>query len=321
MKRKIAMTMMLALLAAMLCCGAAQAADRIVSTWAQLQSALTEGGTVSLYDDITAESGSTALSVPSGVTVVLNLDGHTLSRGLTGAAANGYVIRNEGTLTIQRGIVTGGYNTGNGGGIYNTGTLTLDDAVLSGNRGGSLAGGIYNAGTLALVDAEISGNSAGDGGGIYNVASANITISGTTSLTGSTTSEHGGGGITNYGTVASSGSLTITGNTAKGDGGGIWVGPAASISMAGTVIIRDNTGEDVDNNLFLSSGKTITITGDLGDASRIWVTCKDGAGTITSGYGTYEGTDDPAACFFSDNDNYGITLRGGEAVLGSLVST
>ncbi|SDM09481.1 hypothetical protein SAMN04487833_1731, partial [Sarcina sp. DSM 11001] len=93
--------------------------DGGITTWNELQTALNAGGTVTLTQDITAGANDSALSVSSGLTVVLDLNGYTIDRGLADseAQANGNVITNNGTLTIsdtsaaQTGAITGGSNT------------------------------------------------------------------------------------------------------------------------------------------------------------------------------------------------------------------
>lgn len=157
--------------------------------WAGLQAALNQGGTAMLTQDITAGATDRFLNVPSGKTVTLDLNGHTLSRGLTNsaAAAYGYVIKNEGTLTITDsaggGTITGGNNAGDGGGIYNTGTLTLNGGTITGNKAtgtdetGS-GGGIFNktGGTLTVNGGCITNNIAVGfhGGGVYNGGTMNL---------------------------------------------------------------------------------------------------------------------------------------------------
>lgn len=119
-----------------------------ISTWAELQTAIGNGGVIKLSQDITAESGDEALTVPADKTVVLDLNGFTLNRALTGAVANGSVIVNNGTLAIMdggnTGVITGGNTTGNGGGILNNGTVTLYGGEITGNHADGMGGGVFN---------------------------------------------------------------------------------------------------------------------------------------------------------------------------------
>ena len=118
-----------------------------ITDWAALQTALTNGGVIKLTQNITATSTDAALTVPQGKTVVLELNGFTINRNLTEAAANGSVIINNGTLAItdtEGGKIIGGNTTGNGGGILNNGTLTLYGGEITGNKAAGQGGGVYN---------------------------------------------------------------------------------------------------------------------------------------------------------------------------------
>ena len=59
------------------------------------------GDTVTLDDNITATAEDTALRIPAGKTITLDLNGYTLDRNLDSAATDGSAIINNGTLTID----------------------------------------------------------------------------------------------------------------------------------------------------------------------------------------------------------------------------
>lgn len=138
------------------------------SPWMQVQEKLNQGGTVTLGNNYTASSSDSALVIPSDVTVRLDLNGHTLSRGLDSPVENGCVILNYGNLTITgSGTVTGGYNTGSGGAITNYGKLIIESGTFTGNKANE-GGGIWNGGELRIYRGKITNNTAGSaGGGIY----------------------------------------------------------------------------------------------------------------------------------------------------------
>ena len=129
---------------------------------------LTSGNTYTLQEDINLEG---YLYIESGKTVTIDLNGHTLRRNLDSPIANGNVISNSGTLTIQdsdageTGTITGGNkNSGNGGCIINQG-----------------------GGQLILKGGTITGNqTTGNGAGVYVSSSASITMSGNVRITGNT---------------------------------------------------------------------------------------------------------------------------------------
>ena len=117
-----------------------------ITSWADLQAAMNNGGIIKLGANITASGTDAALTVPAGKTVVVDLNGKSIDRALTSAAENGSVIINNGTLAIKGdGTITGGNTTGNGGGILNNGTLTIYSGIITGNNAAAQGGGVYNS--------------------------------------------------------------------------------------------------------------------------------------------------------------------------------
>ena len=204
----------------------------IISTWADLKATMSEGGFIKLGADVTDsdKNSSSFLKVDSDKTVTLDLNGHSIDRGLAednNAADNGYVILNLGTLTVRdssgekdengydKGRITGGNSTGDGGGICNGGTLIIESVTITGNKANN-GGGIYNTGALSVIDAEILRNTAErNGGGIYNNNIAEINRS---EITGNSCLENGGGiyvgtsGTLNFGNDYN----VVTGNKKEG---------------------------------------------------------------------------------------------------------
>jgi hypothetical protein len=137
------------------------------------------------------------------------------------------------TGASARFIMSGGTISDNtadadGGGVYITGAIaqsTMSGGTISGNTAGNNGGGVYNNGPFTMQGGMISGNTAGNnGGGIYN--SGNFTMS---------------DGV-------------MSGNTA-GHGGGIYNN--SSFTMSGSAMVAQ------DNDVYLPTGKTITVTGAL----------------------------------------------------------
>lgn len=220
------------------------------NTWGELQEALNSKSVVVLTNDFYAEDTDEMLTISR--TATLDLNGHTINRNLTEARANGCVIlvkyqgAEKGNLTITdssedgEGMITGGWNLGNGGGIVNNGTLTLQAGTISGNKsednGASQSrqwgtgAGIYSNGSNAyfyMKGGAVNGNTAaGGGGGIHstsNVKAFEITGGEIKNNSGNTK----GGGIRVASKNAVISGCVITGNSAnnasQGDGGGIYV--------------------------------------------------------------------------------------------------
>ena len=120
---------------------AAPSADEI-NSWAALQTAMAGSGTkiIRLTGDIEASANDSALTVPDGLTVNLDLAGFTIDRKLTAETENGNVITVSGKLIITDsgtyGAITGGwsnYLTGGGIHVKAGGSLTLRGGTIRNN--------------------------------------------------------------------------------------------------------------------------------------------------------------------------------------------
>ena len=123
-------------------------------------------GTVKLDTDFTALSGEKALNIASGKIITIDLNGHTIDRGLSDkdGAENGYVIGVAGELTVtdssegDLGKITGGNNINGstqtyGGGVYvdDNGTFYLKNGVtVYGDVDGQ--GTIKHFGTVTITE-------------------------------------------------------------------------------------------------------------------------------------------------------------------------
>ncbi len=234
--------------------------DLGITSWAGLQAALNAGGTVTLTHDITAADGDSCLEVPDGMTVTLDLNGHTIDRGLTGegktAQDNGNVITVQGNLTLidsgTGGTITGGntYSNLNGGGVYvNTdGKFTMSGGTISGNNSDYYGGGVYvnTGGTFDMSGGTISSNTAVRGGGVC-VAGGAFTMSDNGTISGNTTRSDGGGVCVNGGTFEMTGG-TISGNTAPYGGGVCVYDNVSTFNMSGGTISGNTAQKDGSNN-------------------------------------------------------------------------
>ena len=249
-------------------------------------------------------SGNTAKSNGGGVYIdssgTFKMSGMAKIAGCkttsTASVAGGGGIYNAGTLTISGGTISDNTATNNGGGVYiYSGTLTMSGGTISDNTAKSTGGGVYvNGGTFNLTDGTIGGtasaeaNTAQYGGGVY-VYTGNFTMEGGT-VSGNTATNNGGGVYVSSGTFTMK-SGAISGNTTTNNGGGVYV-YNSNFTMEGGEI-TDNTasargggvyaygtfkisgsasipaGEDGTNDVYLASGKTITVAGALTAASPV----------------------------------------------------
>ena len=298
------------------------AEDFNVSTDAELRDAIqNDGANITVTANI--DLSNSTLSIESGKTITIDLNGHTLDRKLTQRGEGGgqvITVRSGATLNLSNGTLKGGWG-GNAGGLVNeNGTVNLTDVNITGCTGDDKGGGICNFGTLTMTGGSITGNTSFDkddptgGGGMFNAEGATATLTGVT-ITGNQAKSKGGGGICNYGTLTLDG-CTITGNSCKMNGGGIYNYSTATLNMQGKNTITDNIGkEGLTHNVFLKENAVITVTSALTD-SKIGVTLEDETGTFTSGYKENNSDIDPATIFSPDlNSVMAISLVDNEAQL------
>lgn len=199
-------------------------------------------------------------------------------------------------------------------------SFTLTDCKGTGtitHSAGQDGNGVFVAGgTFHMEGGSITGNNATSGGGVY-VAAGEFNMRGG-SITGNTatgdgkTTGTGGGVFVGDGTFNMSGG-SITDNTAV-NGGGVYV--HGTFTVSGAVKITDNKKSDGNSNVYLSNGKTISVTGKL-DGAEIGVTTATKPGEsapveIAKGSGSYTVTTDDAKVFFADDlEKYSTKLDKG----------
>ena len=169
-----------------------------LTPWGALQREINKGGEITLTEDVTAEETDTSLVIPEGLTVTLDLNGHTLDYNTTenserqspAIIVNGTLILNDssadgsgritgvnnntemgacGTVCVEGSFtMNGGTIKDNlsqiGGGVCNEGTFTMTNGKITGNTA-TLGGSVYKDGTFTMTGGGISGNTAGDGQG------------------------------------------------------------------------------------------------------------------------------------------------------------
>ncbi len=271
-----------------------------------------------------AGSGTGGLCVPTGASIQLDLNGHTLNRGLTALTNRGSVIYVGGTLDIydssgnNSGKITGGFtNTrGDGGGITclgSTSVVTLYAGTISGNRGivrDWCAGGICTGESKATIIMEggvVENNVSTYTGGIYGPSNGSVYLR---------------GGV-------------ITGNiggTLGGRSGGV---RASSIYLSGDIRLYDNKagasisadGKTVSggysNDITLINGNALLyVEGKFQPGARIGIIYSNQTipYTFTRNYGKYN-TEDPATYFFATKYSETSTAEFGIEAIGTGTAT
>ncbi len=306
-----------------------------VSTWSDLQTQFSAGGNVKLTSDVTAVEGDSALEIPWGKEVTLDLAGYTIN------ANNKFgVIKVNGNLTLtdnstgKTGKLTGG-KADRGGGVFVTvGTFTMSGGTITGcsaSQGGGVCvySGTFNmnGGTIKACNTKSGGLNPSGGGGVF-VDSGKFTMSGGTITdcfepAGICDNTRGGGVcVFGNGEFTMSGG-TISGCSTKNPDGAVYVYSNGKFNASGAPVIKDNTwgygnSANYANNVLFQGG-SIHVTGALTEGAEIWVKAVKGATVAVpgepSGSGTsYTITAADAACFHGDDGLIG-ELNNGNVVL------
>ena len=277
-----------------------------VSTDSELRAAITNGANITVTSNIYLSNST--LSIPTGYTVTIDLNGYVLDRGLGKRGDGGgqvITVRQGATLNLSNGTLKGGWG-GNAGGLSNeSGTAHLTNVNITGCKGDDAGGGICNlGGTLTMTGGSITNNICYDhgdiagGGGLFNAEEAKAMLTGVT-ITGNVDMVCGGGGICNHGTLYLDG-CTIQNNTARTCGGGIWSGNEKHrLKIQGANIITDNTAGGITSNLYMEERRWITLTGSI-TGSQIGVSLAVTPNQFTDSFPAYHSGEDPNTFFFCD---------------------
>ena len=208
--------------------------------------------------------------------------------------------------------ITGNNATKNGGGVCvsKNGSFEMSgSSCITNNKADSYGGGVhisYASATFTMKGGSITGNNAAYGGGVYTANEFKMSggsITGNNAYKSDYTSTFGGGVCVGNGIFTVSGEVTVTDNTKGGTKG-------ADGKFTG----------DTKNNVYLPTGKTITIgTDKLSDGAQLGVTLDGyyGDKAFTSGWKTNMSGKTPTDHFTSDVDGYEAKLYDTELKLVS----
>lgn len=238
-----------------------------------------DGATITLEHDYMGLASDTAVIIDKNLTI--NLNGHTIDRGLREPVSNGQVIRISAgkNVTISNGTITGGYSQAQ------TDYKPADDATANIND----AGGIYNMGNLVLNNVNVVGNkcikhtdsptnaaSTARGGGVYTGSGSSFTMTG--GKVSQNEAKGGGGGVYCY--MPASFSMTnveISYNDSESKGGGLRIrtssAPAADTACLVNCRIENNRATETDlsrssdgGGVFMQEGKLKMVECTIGGA-------------------------------------------------------
>ncbi|MBR5619002.1 MAG: hypothetical protein IKW76_04650, partial [Clostridia bacterium] len=263
-----------------------------VHTWADLAAALNAGSQVKLMQNVSKSADY--LTVDTGKTSVLDLNGHTIERLQETSVSYGFVIYvHGGDLTImdssaqQTGKITGGFVSGKGGGgvsVDSGGHLTLAGGSITGNKSDYRGGGVYiddESCTFTMTGGSITNNTVinGDGGGVFvgnfdnnaNFSDGSCFIMSGGTISGNTANQGGGVYIKSFerdsspiihsfNTFQMSGG-TITGNTATSTCGGVYLSGSGTVFTMTGGSLTGNTASSLAGGIYVTAGTQMNIGG------------------------------------------------------------
>ena len=282
-----------ALLLAALCLICSARADSGIESWSALQNAIdsaASGDTIVLTGDLTAGASDTALVIPDGLEITLDLNGFTLDRNLERRIdVDGAAIRllSGAMLTVMDsgtgGKVTGGNTLLSGGGVLvvSGSRLDLKGGSVTGNKSMASGGGVcVSDSTFVMSGGTIENNASVNGetgeacGGGVSVESDSDFIMTDGTITGNTSVRGGGVCVTDSSEADMSGGL-ITGNTAS-RGGGVDIHNSTFALSGG--FISENSADCNSANYRYGGGVYVDGTFDMsgGEISGNWSREKGG---------------------------------------------
>ena len=191
-------------------------------------------------------------------------------------------------------------------------TLYMRGGEISGNKAAQEGGAVHvldKGCQFFLYDGKITGNTSKDGGAIYlNQEPSWLSMQGG-EISGNTATGNGGGVyIYRSDSVCQLYGGKIENNKASGNGGGIYINPSNSgqLRVGNKPLVQNNTVSGKANNVYLPSGKTLTIEIGMSKGASIGVT------TANTSYPVAFSNDyknDYANYFFADDVNAHVEYK------------
>lgn len=212
------------------------------------------GNTVNLYNSTI--SGTTSAIYNTGT---VNIAGTVKATSST-VGSGKYCVKNLGTLHVDGTLTADGGNIGVANRVEDSrsGTITVNGTLTS--TGDNT--GLSNLGTLT-----VNGALTATGKGTATLASGLFNSGGTLTVAGTLTAAGNTSGRSTYGLYNRDGGTVTVNGTLTASGGEYAVYNFGPLNLAGTV--------NVTKNVYLGTGRTITVVGELDDATSITVQTKD----------------------------------------------
>ncbi len=283
-----------------------------------------KGGTVNIYggliDNNKAQNGGVIYSSCGGT---VNLVGGTITGNNATNGDGGVINMSGGTITISGTKFINNTSSRYGGAVYlhNGVTATMTGGEISNNHAGKEGGAVhvfYKNSTFNLSGGIITGNSSVDGGAIYLNQEPSV-LNMTGGIISGNTATGNGRAVYSYckGSVCNLSGGTIENNTAK-SGGGIYVNPSnnGQLKISGNPVVNGNTASGDANNVYLPSGKKLSISAAMSGGASIGITTESKnypvvfSGKYSQDYSDYFFAD-AADAYVNYNSNTELELAAG----------
>ena len=286
----------------------------------------TTGGTINMTGGTISGNTATMNSDNAGGGAIymrgngkINISGSAQITGNSSSLDGGAILMGWGTINISGSAKISNNTASRWGGAIclrqdsnQSTTLNMRGGEISGNRATKEGGAVHVLDKdcmFYLYDGKITGNTSGDGGAIYLNQEPSWLIMQGGEISGNTATGNGGGVyIYRTGSVCQLYSGKIENNKASGNGGGIYINPSNSgqLRVGNKPLVQNNTVSGKANNVYLPSGKTLTIEIGISKGASIGVT------TANTSYPVAFSNDykkDYANYFFADDTNAHVEYK------------
>ena len=251
----------------------------------------TTGGTINMTGGTISGNTATMNSNNAGGGAIymrgngkINISGSAQITGNSSSLDGGAILMGWGTINISGSAKISNNTASRWGGAIclrqdsnQSTTLYMRGGEISGNRASKEGGAVHVLDKdcqFFLYDGKITGNTSGDGGAIYLNQEPSWLIMQGGEISGNTATGNGGVYIYRTGSVCQLYSGKIENNKASGNGGGIYINPSNSgqLRVGNKPLVQNNTVSGKANNVYLPSGKTLTIEIGMSKGASIGVT-------------------------------------------------
>ena len=286
----------------------------------------TTGGTINMTGGTISGNKATQNSNNAGGGAIymrgngkINISGSAQITGNSSSLDGGAILMGWGTINISDSAKISNNTASRWGGAIclrqdsnQVTTLNMRGGEISGNRASKEGGAVHVLDKdcmFYLYDGKITGNTSGDGGAIYLNQEPSWLIMQGGEISGNTATGNGGGVyIYRTGSVCQLYSGKIENNKASDNGGGIYINPSNSgqLRVGNKPLVQNNTVSGKANNVYLPSGKTLTIEIGMSTGASIGVTTANTSYPVAFS-NAYK--NDYANYFFADDVNAHVEYK------------